>query len=223
MRMLMRGLMTKQLLIHSTDFTVLFPCSWLREATDKYKCEINLTLSLVRKHFILAYQDMIPIFSTASVWLTEHVLKILSLIKSAVMTLKRDKWRFHTETINYLQHVLHPRRLELASRTSEGNCGLQACTGFYKTFFFLGLCKVYRRFVFLFGERAAAMIKDLLKSQREISVPPIGKAFTKWMNWRQLCRCHPLYHYHTELVIRTWCLVQTPVITALTPVLVPSK
>lgn len=57
-----------------------------------------------------------------------HVCKNLSLLNNADASLKLKKRNFFTDTITYLDHVISPTRLELASHTISNMCGLDPPT-----------------------------------------------------------------------------------------------
>lgn len=69
------------------------------------------------------------------------------------------------ETIDYLDHVVHPRRLEIVSHTTEAIIRLKAPGNLTVLSLFLGLCNVIRRIFPTSAHLAAPMNKSLRKDQ----------------------------------------------------------
>lgn len=72
---------------------------------------------------------------------------------------------FFAETINYLNHVIRPGRLEIAKTTTKAIQELQDPTAQTEVRSFLDLCNVFRRFLPNFLQTAAPLNKKLQKGQ----------------------------------------------------------
>lgn len=62
-------------------------------------------------------------------------------------TLKLKKYRLFTEIIDFVVHMTRPRRMKIASHTTDAIHGLHAPTDLMELRSFLGLCIAFRRFV----------------------------------------------------------------------------
>lgn len=79
------------------------------------------------------------------------------------MTVKRCQ--FFSETIDYLVHVIRPRRLEIASHLTDAIRELKEPKKLTELCSFLGFCNVCRRFVLNFARLAAPSNDKLRKDQ----------------------------------------------------------
>lgn len=91
--------------------------------------------------------------------------KIFSLLHSAGATLKLKRYKFYTDYTDYFGHVICPRRLELASHTTDAIHRLHPPSNRTELPSFLGLCDVFRQLVPKFAQIAAPLDQRLMKNQ----------------------------------------------------------
>lgn len=106
---------TALILHHGIYRFIPVPCR-LRNASGTFQCKTSTTLLSVKWQFALVYMEVIFIFSTSPEQHKDHVHKVLTLLKSPGETLKL-MCQFFTDNIDYLGHVIRPRRLEIALHT----------------------------------------------------------------------------------------------------------
>lgn len=114
----------------------------LRNAPGTFQRTMDVILSTVKWQFALVYLDDIVVFSRTPVEHIDHVRHVLTLLHDDGVILKLKKCRFFTDTIDYLSHVIRPRRSEIASHTTDAIRGLQTPTSPTELRSFLGLCNV---------------------------------------------------------------------------------
>lgn len=68
-----------------------------------------------------------------------YVQQVSTLLNNAGATLKLKKGVFLANTMDYFGHVLHSRRFEIASHTTDATSGLKAPTLISELQSFLGL------------------------------------------------------------------------------------
>lgn len=83
--------------------------------------------------------------------------------KAAGMTLELKNCDFFSDAIEYFGHGITPGRLHVAINTKESVRKLTHPKNITELRFFLGLCDVYRRFVWDFAREAAPLNKMLQK------------------------------------------------------------
>lgn len=106
-----------------------------------------------------------------------HVDEVLTVLSDAGVSLKLKKCDFFTNRVDYLGHVIHPGKLEVASRNTDAIKGFQEPRTQTQLRSFLGLCNVYRRFVPNFA-RVAAPLNRLLQKGEDFDLPPFNQAQT---------------------------------------------
>lgn len=72
---------------------------------------------------------------------------------------------FFTETINYLGHDIHIRRLDIVADNTDSIRGLQEPTNFTELRSFLGSFNVFRRFALNIARLAASLNAKFRKDQ----------------------------------------------------------
>jgi hypothetical protein len=87
----------------------------------------------------------------------------MTVLGNAGLSLKLQKCRFFAETVNYLGHVIRPGRLGVAEKNTEALKVAPLPRTQTELRSFLGLCKVYRRFVPRFSAIAAPLNALLCK------------------------------------------------------------
>lgn len=107
----------------------------------------DVILSNLQYHFPLVYLEDIVIFSKSPEEHIEHVCKDLSLLQNAGAAPILKKWTDYTDTIDYLGHAIWPKRLELASHSTDAIQEIKFLTSLTGRRSFLGLCNVNRRFL----------------------------------------------------------------------------
>lgn len=83
----------------------------LRNAPGTFLRTINVILSNFKWKFALVYLDDIAIFSITFEHHIDHVCKVFLLLCNAEAALEVKKYNFFPDTIDYLRHVILPRRL----------------------------------------------------------------------------------------------------------------
>lgn len=142
---------------------------------------IDTILLLVRWWHAPTYLDNIVIFLGIPQEHIGHVCKVLMLSRDTKVTLQLKKCKFFTETINYLDHVICLRRLDVASPATDAIRGSKELTTLAELRFFLGLCNVFRRSIPNFVRLAAALIQRLKKGL-QATFGPLSEEKLKPMN-----------------------------------------
>lgn len=112
----------------------------------------------------LVYLDYIIIFSETESEHLKHLDAVLAVLKDAGLCLKLNKCRFFTQAVDYLCHIAHPGKLEVASKNTDAIVGFKEPSTKTELRSFFRLCNVYRRFVPNIS-RVAALLKNLLKKE----------------------------------------------------------
>jgi Reverse transcriptase (RNA-dependent DNA polymerase) len=119
----------------------------LRNAPGSFQRTVEIILAGVKWKTCLVYLDDIIVFSSSREAHLHHVHEVLSLLEEAGLSLKLSKCHLSQASVDYLGHFIRPGRLGVA----EKNTAALRDASFPRTQTelrsFLGLCKVYRRFV----------------------------------------------------------------------------
>lgn len=111
------------------------------------------------------YLPDLVVFSKTTAKRIDYARSALTILQDAGSTLEPKKREFFTIAINYLGHVIRARRLQTASRTSDGIRDLKLPTIVKKPETSFGLCNVFCRFVPNFARAAARLNKIHGKDQ----------------------------------------------------------
>lgn len=131
----------------------------LQNASGTFHGTMSVILSTFKLRIALVYLNDIVMFWKNLEKHLKHVRHILTLPRDAGATLKLDKCRFFTDTIDYLGRVILPRRLEIASQTTNVIRELQPPTYLTDLQSFFGLRKVFQQFVPHFSRTATQLNK----------------------------------------------------------------
>lgn len=108
---------------------------------------MNVTLSTIKRKFAIVFLEENIVFSKSPVQHIEQIHKVLSLLCDASVTLKLKNYRFITDAIDYLSHVIRPRRHEIATYTTNVIRRLQQRKSLTKPCSFLRLCILFQSYV----------------------------------------------------------------------------
>ena len=137
----------------------------LRNAPATFQRAMDVILASVRWQVALVYLDDVIIFSKSYRAHLEHVATVLSLLKSAGVTLKLAKCHFFSQEVDYLGHVIFPGKLAVSTKTCEAVERFRPLRTTTDVRSFLGLCNVFRRFMPNFARMSAPLNKKLEKGQ----------------------------------------------------------
>lgn len=103
--------------------------------------------------------------SESSVKYIEQVRKILTLPCNAGDTLKLKKGLFLAKTIDFLGHIIRPKRLKIASHTIGAIYKFLTLTSLTELRILLELCSVFRHYVINIAKITVSFNKRLQKDQ----------------------------------------------------------
>lgn len=136
-----------------------------KNAPNTFRRAMDVILSTAKWQFVFVYVDDIAIFRRTVEEQLYHIRIILKLGLRAGVSLKLEECPFFEDLIDYLDHVIQPRRLKISAKAMNAITGLQDPTKVTELNCFLGLCIVLRRFVPNFAQIAALLNKKLRKNQ----------------------------------------------------------
>ena len=126
----------------------------LKGAPATFQGALDIILSSVRWQICLVYLDDVIVFSRTQEEHAEQLGTVLSLLRSASISLKLKKCSLFHPKVQYLGHVISPGKLSVAEEAADA---LKTFT-FPRTLkhvrSFLWACNVYRRFVKAFAKIA---------------------------------------------------------------------
>lgn len=108
---------------------------------------MNEVLAPVKWQIALVFRDDIVSFSKTPEKYIDHVRQVLTLLQKIGVTLMLKKCWFYTNTSAYIGHVIWPRKLEVASYTTEAIKQLKESPNVPELCLFVGLWNVFRRFI----------------------------------------------------------------------------
>ena len=146
----------------------------LCNAPATFQRTLDILLSGFRWKTCLVYLDDIIIFSKSAEEHLKHVEQVLSVLRTAGLSLKLSKCNFFTDTVDYLGHVIRPGLLQVATKNTEAIKGFQHPKTQTNLRSFLGMCNVYRRFVPNFA-RVAAPLNAFLTKGQQFNLPPFNE------------------------------------------------
>lgn len=100
----------------------------LRYAPGTFQRTMGVILSSLRWQYALVYFDDIVVNSEISQERMRRVREVLTLLCDAGVTLSPKNCKFFTDTIDYLRHVIRPRRFETSFPTTNAIRGLKTLT-----------------------------------------------------------------------------------------------
>lgn len=103
----------------------------------------------------LVYLDDIVTFSKVPQQHTDHVRRVILLLNRAGASIKLKKFKFFMDSINYLDQVIYPRRLDFASHTTDAIRGIQPPTKLTEPCLCLGLDNIFEWFIPNFAQITA--------------------------------------------------------------------
>lgn len=89
---------------------------------------MDVILSAIKLRFAIIYHDDIVVITKFLEEHAEHSCNVITLLSNARVILKLKKFRFSSETIKYIGHVICPRRLKFASHTTDATRELRTPT-----------------------------------------------------------------------------------------------
>jgi hypothetical protein len=124
----------------------------LRNAPATFQRFVDITLAGFTWKSCLVYLDDIIVFAKTKEEHLEHLDAVLSRLYRAGLSPNLKKCRFIQESVSYLWHVLFPGKLAIAAKNTHTLRTAKPPKTKTELRSFLGLCKVYRRFVAGFAE-----------------------------------------------------------------------
>jgi len=108
---------------------------------------MDMILSGVKWQTCLIYLDDLIIFSRTPEDHLAHLDEVLALLAAAGVSLKATKCHFFQTRVEYLGHVITPGRVAVNEKNTHALKGLRFPETQTEVKSFLGMCRVYRRFV----------------------------------------------------------------------------
>ncbi|CAN8073109.1 unnamed protein product [Agarophyton chilense] len=142
----------------------------LKNAPATFQRVMDIILSRVKWKFALVYLDDFIIFSGTVKEHFCHVKKVLTIPQDAGVTLTLRKCAFFQASLDYLDQVVFPGKLKVATLTTNAILQAKPPRTHKELRSFVGLCNVYQRFVQVFSKISAplnAMLKKGTPSEFE--------------------------------------------------------
>lgn len=119
----------------------------LCSALWKFQSTIDVVLSAVKLQLDWVYLNGITIFSRTTEEHIEHVCNIFSLLPRAGVGVNLKEFKFFTDKIAYLRHMIRTNQLEAYIHTTDEKGGIKAPRIVTKLKPIMGLCNMYRRLI----------------------------------------------------------------------------
>lgn len=130
--------------LYGTMYTNTFRA---HEPPDYFQRALDLIVTAYKWNTCLVYLDDVIISSRNVDYHIKHVEEIIKTIEDAGVTLSIKKCHCFHRQVEYLGHMDKPDQLEINKTSVETLRKSQAPSNKTKLRSFLGLCKVYRRFI----------------------------------------------------------------------------
>ena len=119
----------------------------LRNAPATFQRVLDIILSGLRWQTCLIYLDDVIVFSKDTNEHVAHVQEVLTLLRSAGMSLNQKKYEFFQPKVDYLGHVITPGKLAVATENTKAFEYAAFSRSATQVRSFLGADNVYRQFV----------------------------------------------------------------------------
>ena len=126
----------------------------LKGAPATFQCALDIILSGVRWQICVVYLDDVIVFSRTQEEHAAQLCTVLSLLRSAGISLKLKKCSFFQPKVHYLRHVISPGKLSVAEEAADAFKTFTFPRKLTQVRSFLGACNIYRRFVKAFAKIA---------------------------------------------------------------------
>ena len=142
--------------------------------------------------FVIAYLDVIIIFSKTPQEHLSHIRKVFKKLRSAKLSMKMSKCNFFSKEIQYLGHILSATGIwPLPSKTHTIQ-HMQPPTTAKQVWAFLGLVGCYRKFIKVFTKIAKPLT---MLTQQEVKFEWIPTHHTTFLNLKEAIKQAPILHY----------------------------
>lgn len=81
--------------------------------------DININMSSVRFKSIMVYLDDNILFPNNADEHLENIENVMSLLQNAGLTVKQKKWFFIHESMEYLGHIVKPKKLYIVPKRTD--------------------------------------------------------------------------------------------------------
>ena len=119
----------------------------LRNAPATFQRALDIIISGVRWQTYLIYLDDVIVFSRDTSSQIQHVDQVLALLRNAGVSLKLKKCSFFQPKVNYLGHVITPRKILVAKENTAAFANATFPKNATRMRSFLGAANLYRRFI----------------------------------------------------------------------------
>jgi len=141
---------------------------------------MDMNIAAVKWQICLVYLDDIIVFSRSPVEHLQHLNEVVTRIGKAGVTIKAAKCHFCQEEVEYLRHVIKPRRVHVLEKNLRALRGLRYPETQTQMKSLLGMCGVYHRFVADFAKIAkpvAALTSTKIPKRLPLPRDEESKAF----------------------------------------------
>lgn len=144
----------------------------LRNAST-FQRSMDVVLSTLQWQFGRKCLNDIVVFSRTPEEQIKLVRHEITLLHGAGVTMELKKCKFFKNKIEYLDHVILYRRLDIASHKTDAICGIQPPTSLIELRSLLGFCNVSSHFLSNFAQLKAPLNKGLQKDEPSTFGPHI--------------------------------------------------